>query len=183
MHNQLKYLLTATCIIFLISPVAHAQENITDQKIRDFYKQSSSLDLMTNEERLVDFLERHTHNDAQMTLHIITNIQGVPPQKQTQTFSKKEIIRETVNGFKMSTIESVENTILNVKIGADQKTASVKDSTYSISKMSVPTPQGTMSFKSEQSMLCDSDLVLGVDAVIQSKTVECNVETNLTPLQ
>lgn len=170
-----------TLVFFCTSVPSFAAEKLTEQKIKDFYKQSVAVQLK-GAKPAIAFFEKHIHDDSKITLNMITNIKGAPPQKQTVNHDKKSLMKDTRTGYKTSKLESLNTSVLSVKISKDGTSANVKDTTFGISIINVSTPGGIAVFKAEQSMLCDSVVVLE-KTVMQSKDSVCNVEVKMAPVK
>lgn len=170
-------------LLFLCLPMpSFAQGDLTEDSIRAFYKQAVRVQL-EGEAPTVEFLKTHTHEDAQITMNLITNFKGSPPQKQALKHSKKDVIKETRLGYSRSKLESIENTVLVIKIADDGRSAMVKDTTFAVFMLNVPMPNGIKLFHTEQSMLCDGEVLLSDAGVIQAKDSVCNVEATMVPVE
>ncbi len=173
---------TLILLFLCISMPSLAADKLTEDGIRKFYKRAAEVQL-EGAKPAIEFFEKHIHKDAQMTLNMITNVKGAPPQKETVKHDKKSLLRDTRTGYKTSKLNDLENTVLAIKIANDGKSAKVKDTTYGSSTMNIPTPGGILPYNLEQSMLCDGEIVLGDDGTIQSKDSTCNVEMTMTPVE
>ena len=170
-------------VVFLVTFVpqsSYARDTLTERKIKAFYKESSEVQMM-GADVVEAFMEEHIHEKSETTVHSITNMPGLPPQKQTMVYDKDSLVRDSRQAFEVGEVELVENKVLSIEISSDGRSAKVKDSTYSVFNLTIPTPQGMMQMMSEQSMLCDDNLVIGRDGVIQSKGAVCSAEINVRP--
>ncbi len=180
-YMYLRSVLSLTAICAL-SSASFAADILTKSEIESFYAQSAEAQLL-GENITINFLQEHVHEDAKTTLHMITNMAGMPTQKETRIYDKARLLKETKQGYEIGDLKSSENNVLGIDISEDGKSAKVKSSSYSIVNMNLPTPQGIISLISEQSMLCDDFVVLNAQGVIQAKDGECSVEVNLKPVQ
>lgn len=173
-----------TTLIFLVfltlggGQIAMAQDRITEQAIRSFYKESAEIQ-MEEKDTAVAYFKKHLAEDAVLMVRTITNMEGVPPQKQEMKFNKKEMVEETERGYQYGRVQKIENTVLRVDIAEDGKSARVKDSSFAIMSINIPGPQGNVPMKSENSILCDDTIVLGANGVLQIKDSVCNMEVSM----
>ncbi len=163
--------------------VAHAGDaSLTEERINAFYEES----LAAQKAGLVEtigFLEEHVHENSTTVINTISHMQGAPQNKQAMTLNKQELLRETEKGRQAMDLKSIENKILSVTVAADGRSAQVKDTTYSTLVLKMPGPGGQpVQFNVEQSMLCDTEIVLNDANVIQNKNNVCNSEVNIKPL-
>ncbi len=171
-----------TVLFLCTSMPSLAADKLTEESIRAFYKEAAAVQLK-GEEPAVAFYEKHLHKDAGITLNMIINIQGSPPIKQTLNHDKKSIIKDTRTGYQTGQLQNIENTVLSVKIAADGQSAQVKDTTFGVSIANVPVPGSIQTFDLEQSMLCDGEVIINDQGLIQSKNSTCNVEVTMKPLK
>lgn len=182
---KLKYytLFLVLMVMFSWAQPVHATESVlTEDRVRNFYKESIDVQ-MKGIKPTMAFMKEHTHKDSSTIINVISNMAGAPQQKQKLSMNKEELLRETQKGMEMGDLETIENNILVLKIDKDGRSATVKDSTYSEFTMTMSGPQGIMTFRAEQSMLCDSLIVLNDEDVIQSKDNNCSSEINIKPVQ
>lgn len=177
-----KYFTFFVAMFALVQTVYADTSDLTDDNVRNFYKESIDVQL-AGLKPTMDFMKKHTHKDAKTVINVISNMAGAPQQKQTLSMNKEELLRETQKGMEMGGLQSIESTILVLKISEDGQSANVKDSTYSEFTMSMNAPHGVVTFRAEQSMLCDSLIVLNDEGVIQSKDNNCSSEINIKPVQ
>lgn len=176
----MKHILLALAFI-CIAGTSYAAEKLTKENIQEFYDDSISAQL-DGQESAMTFFEKHVHEDSKVVLNIITNMKGAPPQKQTINHDKKSLLKDTRIGYETSKLEKVESSVLSAEISEDGKVAKVKDTTYGVSIINIPSAWGTKAFRAEQSMLCDGQVVLE-GGIIQSKDSTCNVEVTMTPVK
>lgn len=183
MRSQyLSFYVMVTALFFWGQPAYADVSDLTEDNVRSFYKESIDVQL-AGLKPTMDFMKKHTHEDARTVINVISNMAGAPQQKQTMSMNKEELLRETQKGMEMGDLQSIESTILVLKISEDGRSANVKDSTYSEFTMSMNAPHGVVTFRAEQSMLCDSLVVLNDEGVIQSKDNNCSSEINIKPVQ
>tara|TARA_R110002095_G_scaffold62103_1_gene52457 strand:- start:1287 stop:1832 length:546 start_codon:yes stop_codon:yes gene_type:complete len=148
---------------------------LTEDRVNAFYQGSVDAQ-MKGVKPTYEFIKKHTHDEADITIHSISNMDGSLPQKQTMSLNKQELLRETQKGMELIQMGKVENNILRLEISEDGKSAKVKDNTYSVFTLSMDL---VTKFRVEQSMLCDSVIVLNNDNIVQTKSSVCNSEDHV----
>lgn len=167
--------------VFLTSQTALAQDTLTEERIRDFYQKSVDVQLQ-GEEPSVAHMKKHMHKESTITMHLVTNVTGMPSHKETRVHSKRDAIKETREGYKLGKLKTIENNVISYEIASDGRTAKVKDTTYMTFVINVPTPKGIVSFNAEQSALCDNDISVNEENTIIINNSVCNAEAKLTPI-
>lgn len=170
-----------TLALICMSAPAFAADKLTEETIKEFYKKSVEVQF-EGVEPAIAFFEKHIHKDSQMVMNMITNMKGAPPQKQTIKQNKKTLLKDTRAGYETSKLKTLESSVLSVDIAEDGQSARVKDSTYGVSIINIPTHGGTVAFEAEQSMLCDGEIVIE-DGIMQSKDSTCNIEVKMEPVK
>ncbi len=168
--------------LMLLKAASANSELLTESKIKAFYKEYISIQMGYTDEAIA-FLKRHIHNDFEMKINVINNMEGSPSQKQELNFNKDELLSATRKGMSIGKTKSVDHNIISIKISDDGKSAKVKDSSFSIINLSIGSAQMSAKFIDEQSMLCDTTLVLGDDNRVLIKNSVCNSEDNIRPVE
>lgn len=166
-------------IIFLLflcmSVPVFASDRLTEDQIREFFKQMSEVQLQ-DQQSAMTFYETHIHNDAKFTVNTTAFIKGSKPIVETKTHDKKSFINQKRDERKNTKIKSLNHTVLNVKIARDGKSAKVKDSTYGISIANVIMNEGVLVVHNDESGICEGEIILGDNGVLQLKTSKCDIE-------
>lgn len=179
--RKILFLCCVSILSVQVVPV-YAEEGLTKERIEILYERATQAQLRGMDEAL-KFYEEHTHQNYKTTLHIITNIQGAPTQKNTVDYDRQKMLEELKVGYKTSTLKTLEQKVIKFEREDDGSRAKVKNTGFSKFILRIPTEQGEMSFQAEQSMLCDDVVTLndaGVEQVIESI---CNAEVNLEPVK
>lgn len=166
-----KLLLTCACVC--LSVPALAEDQLTEDAIRDFYKQAAEA-LMADEETAVAHLEKHFHEDVKLTMITKMTFEDIPPMESLIIYDKKTYISDTRFSYKTGKTEKIESEILSLEIAPDGKSAKVSDKTHIYMAIELPTPS-----KTEIVSTCDDEIILNDEAMIQVKDVKCNLEMEI----
>lgn len=177
-----KIALSAAVCLFTMTPLegAHAAKKITESMIKDFYAESAKMQ-MKKEKDLIPFLEKHMSDDVVVDMKTSISIEGAPTQTEEITLDKDGVLEQTIDGLKAGEILKVEEKLMAFDIAEDGRSATAKDSVYSLMTITVPTPQGEMDFDSEAMIFCSDELVLSKDNVIQITKSRCTNEVTMKP--
>lgn len=178
---SLPLAVSALCLIGA-GTVQAKQERLTEEAIKAFYNKAAQVQL-EGAQATVDFLEKHAAEDVDITMHIIVNIKGAPQQKQTRHMDKSTLIADTKKGYEIGAVEDVGNEVIKIEIADDGQSAKVKETSYSNTILTQPTPQGTVTLRNIQNMFCDDTIILNAQGVIKSTQSECSVEVEMEPVQ
>ncbi len=174
--------LTIAVFFTLFKPVYAGVDTLTEDNLKSFYKDYISIQT-GSPDNAIAFLKKHIHEDFKMTVNVITKMEGAPSQKQVLDFNKEELLQETRKGMEVGKTVSVDHNIISMKISDDGKSARVKDSSFSIIRLSIGNEQMPAKFVDEQSMLCDATLVVGESGLIVIKESVCNSEDYIKPVE
>ena len=155
-----------------------AIEKLTEELIKDFYKQAEVASLEGGE-TILEFLDKHTTQDAKSKLHMRTVMPNKPPEKSIVTSDKPTILADTKAAYEKGSVDTMKTEVISVNISDDGKSASVIEKTVSDYSLTLSETQ-KLKIRSEQS--CDTSIILN-DGVIQSGNSECDVEANIEPVK
>lgn len=173
--QKYSFLLAGVC--FLVFPIAaKADDALTKDSIKAFYAQSIEVQLAGKEETLA-FYNKHMSEDVTAILNLVNRVSGAPVEKSRFEYNKAELLSETEKGFDLARIKDMEGSVISSVIAPDGKTAKVKNSFVSKGVVRIPTPNGMVSARMEQSALCDDDLMLSGDGIIVYTKSICNAES------
>lgn len=168
--------LTGAMVLLLVSTPSGAKSILTEDVIRAFY--AESIDVQKSSlERTLDFYKKHMRDDAVATLHLVSRIKGNVTDKQIFEFDKQKLLSETQKGHNISKILNIEGSVISVKISEDGQTAKVKNTFVSTSSSNVPMGNQKIKMIIEQSALCDDDVILSSQNVIQYTKSVCHAES------
>lgn len=150
--------------------------------VEKFYQSSVAAQLAGTEET-VEFIKKHADEKLSAWMKIISRVPGAPQaQTEEMTLDKRQLILKTKEGARTSRVQSLKTNILAVKLSDDGKSAKVKNTSFGVSLMRVPSPEGgAMLMKAEQSMLCDDELNITPAGLIRFEKSRCSVELVLEP--
>lgn len=150
--------------------------------VEKFYQSSVAAQLAGTEET-VEFIKKHADEKLSAWMKIISRVPGAPQaQTEEMTLDKRQLILKTKEGARTSRVQSLKTNVLAVKLSDDGKTAKVKNTSFGVSLMRVPSPEGgAMLMKAEQSMLCDDELNISPAGLIRFEKSRCSVEVVLEP--
>lgn len=158
-------------------PSAEKPTALDRAAIENFYAQAAQSQI-SGLDQAVAFLKLHASEKLSSTMKVISRLPG-SPQAQTEqwTLDKRQLILKTKEGARTTRIQSLKTNILSVKLSDDGKHAKVKNTSFGVAMVRVPTPEGaSVLMKAEQSMLCDDELILAQGGLIQFEKSLCNVE-------
>jgi len=155
-----------------------AIEKLTEDLIKDFYKQAEVASLEGGK-TILEFLDKHTAEDAKSKLHMRTVMPNKPPEKSIVTSDKPTILADTKAAYEKGSVDTMKTEVMSVNISDDGKSASVIEKTISDYSLTLSETQ-KLKIRSEQS--CDTSIILN-DGVIQSGNSECDVEANIEPVK
>lgn len=164
-----------TLLLFCTSMPTMAADRLTDDQVREFYKQSSDVVLKGGDQEIA-FYETHVHDDARLTINTTAFIKGAKPKEETSTYDKPSLIKKTRDAHKNTKIKSLNHTVLHVKLSRDGRSAKVKDTSYGTSIVNLIMDEGVLVVRNEESKMCNGEVVLGNNGLIQLKNKTCNVE-------
>lgn len=156
---------------------------ITKERLDQFYKDSVVAQLAGEKEAVV-FAQNHVHQNFDAVMHITSKMEGTPEQKETMILTKFEFIRDTKKSYKISSINDIKSGIVSYDIEKDERSANVKDRTYTM--VSIPVDMGKDKealYNLRQFIHCDSFYVLNRADVLQLKSSTCNVEGSMSEAQ
>ncbi len=153
-------------------------EKLTEDLIKDFYKQAETASL-TGGKVALEFLDRHTAEEAKTKLHMRTTVPNKPPVKNIVTSDKATMLSETKDAYERGSVDSMKTEVISVEIADDGKSASVMEKTISDYSLTLSEKQ-KVNVSTEQS--CDTEIILN-EGVIQTGASECDVEVNVVPVK
>lgn len=181
-QRHIKYFsMIALCTCALSLPAKADENRLTQERIRTFYQQSKDVQLKEKED-VLSFIRTHTHEDATFEINMIIHTKGMQTQKQHEILDKKKLLDDTEKSLEIGRVKKIEENVISIDIEKDGRKAKVKDSIYTLSKLRIPSPGGSITtVHVEQTALCDDEVVLTDDNIIQISKSVCNVETTAKP--
>lgn len=168
------------CLSFIMMPygLAHSQVTMTEESIKAFYKELE-LAQSQDSEKIVAFYNKHTTPDVKIVVNISKFVMGKEIEPEVLDMDKKNILERTGLAHKKGLPDEVKLDVISVDIANDARAAKVKENLYGKFLIKTADSQGVKEITAEQSMLCEDDLILSAEGVIQIKGSACKLRATV----
>ncbi len=167
----------STHFLYLKSAMA-GFDILTDNKIKSFYDDYISIQT-GNPDKAISFLKEHLSDDFNMSVNVISKIEGSPQQEQIVNFNKEKMLEETKRGMEVIKTSSVDYKIKSIDISDDGKVAKVIDSRSLDIELSIGSYGMPTKFIGNRFMICNTTLYLNSNGSIMIKDSTCNSKDNI----
>ncbi len=167
-------------ICLSISSSAHARKvrkldnNIIKAFIQKTSRVSGGLETSMSQSDVLDFLERHIHDDAHFSSYIRFQIPGQEPQVTNMELQKSDFLEQTQTGQRVMDNYYNEVTVEEIKIAGDKRKANVKTTSKESGSMNVPDGVGGMrSTPVKGTSTCHQVITISKRHVVQLYNADC----------
>lgn len=163
-----------------VPAVTAPAEKFTDAALRQFYNDSKQAHLKSFEE-YKSFMSTHAREDVQFALTMVNHLPNQPDQKQTLVMDKKKFEESLEENYAMSQGADIKHKIIDVYIGADGKSATVRDMTTMSKVVDMPRDGKVFKIEVQSQSTCDDVLTLGDKGQPQIHQSTCTAENYFYP--
>lgn len=155
-------------------------DKLTEAALRNFYDLSKTAHLKSFDE-YQSFMTVHVRDDVQFALTMVNHLPNQPDQKQTLIMDKKKFEESLKENYAMSQGADIKHKVVDVYIGADGKTANVRDMTTMSKVVDMPRDGKVYKIEVQSQSTCDDILTLGPAGQPQIHQSTCNAENYFYP--
>ena len=164
----------------LLSSTAQAAEpRLTEQSIRNFYKDSKAI-LKKSFTDYSAYTDKHTAPDIEVTVNDESIADNQAPQKQSITLDRQKLMDGLQNNYDLGKQTTQDYKIESIQISPDGKSATVNNKTSISGTMSAPNGDGILGVTIASKADCIDTVIIGTNSEIQTSKSVCNSKTKLT---
>lgn len=147
---------------------------LTEEIIKKFYDDATQVQFEGGE-ATVNFLEKHTHDDAVNTVMLRTIRPGSAPEKQKIISDKSKLLEDTKAAYEKGSVESIDTDVMTIDIAEDGQSAAIVEKTKYVYKLALSETEEVL-LKTDQS--CDVEILLE-ENIIKTGDADCTVEVKI----
>lgn len=176
--KQFRLLLSLLALSLLTAIPAYAQavKWLTEDNIRSFIAESASVPQKSYDDYLA-FIKKTTHEEYRGKIMMNITIPNSPPTQVPIDLDKDEVIKTAREGYDSSQGATTKQTIQEITISPDKKTATVKW-TFTIINQKLPSEADMQSTLADSTSICIDEVVY--TPMIGVQVIKSDYKTDVT---